>query len=228
MKARTLKRVIVAGMCCASVASVARAESTKVASVEAPATADDQAPSPPPPEQDKPAAMTAPPPSFANTRSEERTANNVLYAEGLGAGIFYSINYERVFGDFSGRVGFGYASVGVSATNGTGTSGGSASASFLAVPITVSYLGIGSKKHMFEVGGGATIFNEGANASAFNTDSSSHGSGSSTAVLGNVITGYRLQPPDGGFFLRAGLNTILGGTSLPVLPWPYIALGGTF
>jgi hypothetical protein len=226
MKARTLKSVVLGTVCCVAIANVARAES-KVASIDAPSTTDDKAEAPPP-EQDKPAALTAPPPSLADSHKQERTANNAIYAEGLGAGLFYSINYERVFGDFSGRVGFGYVSIGATATASNGTTGASASAAFMAIPLTVSYLGIGSKTHMFEVGAGATILNVGEGGSAFDAKSSSSSSGSQTLVLGDVITGYRLQPPDGGFFLRAGLNTILGGSELPVLPWPYLALGGTF
>ena len=92
MKARRLKSVVLAGVCCASISGVVRAEETKVASVEAPATSNDSTAASPPPEQDKPAAMTTPPPSFADNHKQERTANNVIYAEGLGAGLFYSIN----------------------------------------------------------------------------------------------------------------------------------------
>ncbi len=160
--------------------------------------------------------------------SNERTANNAIYAEGLGAGIFYSLNYDRTFGDFAGRIGFGYVSLHAGVSSANGSSGSSGSASFLSVPITVSYLGIGSKKHMLELGAGATILNVGANASAFDVSSSSSSSGSTTVVLPNAMVGYRLQPPDGGFLLRAGLNVIMGGSELPVLPWPYLALGGTF
>ena len=221
MKARALSCVVVAIL--GSVSGVAWADDVAPA-VAAPSTEEGAAATPP--EKDAPRPIAAPPSSIADTRPNERTANNVLYAEGLGAGIFYSINYERNVGDFAGRVGFGYVSVSASARS--GTSGASASASFMTIPITVSYLGIGSKKHMFELGGGATIISVGANGSAFNVDSSSSSSGSNTAVFGNIITGYRLQPPDGGFFLRVGLNSILGGSALPVLPWPYLALGGTF
>jgi len=226
MKARILKSGVLAAVCCAGSSGLAWADGGGAA-VSAPSTSDDAVESPPP-GQDKPPPLSAPPPSFADSRPKERSAKNAIYAEGLGAGIFYSVNYERVFGDFSGRVGFGYVSLSASETSADGTSGSTASATFLAVPLTVSYLGIGSQTNMFEVGGGATILNVGANGSAFDVDSSSHGSGSTTVVLGNVITGYRLQPPNGGFFLRTGINTLLGGSKLPVLPWPYLALGGTF
>lgn len=176
------------------------------------------APAPPP------EGYPAPPPEGYGAPPQERTANNSIYIEGLGPGIFYSINYDRTFGDFAGRVGFSYISVSASATtNGNTTS--EAHASFMTIPLTLSYIGIGSKKHIFEVGAGATIVHVGAGGSAFAVDEKS-GSASATAVLGNMIFGYRMQPPDGGFLLRAGLSPIFGGGSF--IPLPYLALGGTF
>jgi hypothetical protein len=171
-----------------------------------------------PPAGEAPPPPGYPPPGYA-APSGERTANNSLYIEGLGPGIFYSMNYDRTFGDFAGRVGFSYISV--SASSGTAN----AHASFMTIPLTLSYLGIGSKKHIFEIGAGATIVHVGAGGSAFAVDEK-NGSASATAVLGDLIFGYRMQPPDGGFLLRAGISPIFGGGSF--IPLPYIALGGTF
>jgi hypothetical protein len=42
------------------------------------------------------------------------------------------------------------------------------------------------------------------------------------------VVGYRFQPPGGGFVLRTGLSPVFAGSSIPVLPWPYLALGGAF
>ena len=183
---------------------------------EAPVEAPDPAVAPAP-------AAYPPPPGYGRAPGApvERTANNSIYAEGLGPGLLYSINYDRTFDDFAGRIGFGYVSL--SASSGSA----SAHAEMITVPITVSYLGIGSKKHMFEVGAGATILHVGAGASTFAADASETASRSATKVLGAIILGYRLQPPDGGFLLRAGLSPIIGAASA-VLPWPYLALGGTF
>lgn len=161
-----------------------------------------------------------------------RTANNVLYVEGLGQGLFYSINYERVFGDFGARVGVGYISFtdhsssftdcSSSSTNCTSTPV-STTASFLTVPLSVSYLGIGSKKHIFEMGAGLTILHTSADASGLFVDNSGHGS--ATTVLGDIILGYRLQPPNGGFFLRAGLSPLISRYGF--WPWPYFGIGAT-
>jgi len=166
----------------------------------------------------------APPPA---DQEDERTANNSLYLEGLGPGLLYSINYDRSIGDFSARVGFGYVALSASATSADGMSGATASASFFTVPITVSYLGIGSKKHMLELGAGATIMHVGAGGSTFDSSSSDSASAGLTTVMPVAIVGYRYQPPHGGFLFRGGISPIFAG-SIAVLPLPYIALGGTF
>jgi hypothetical protein len=190
----------------------------------APPTTDAAKPAAAPPQADTPKPISEAPPAGP---AKERSAKNAIYVEGLGAGLFYSVNYERVIGDFSPRIGFSYVSVSAGGTNAAGTSGGSASATFLAVPITVSYLGIGSLNNIFELGAGATILSLGAGASSFNHDSSSSASGSAVLVWPEVLAGYRYQPADGGFFFKGGIDALIGG-SIPVLPWPYVSLGGTF
>ena len=62
----------------------------------------------------------------------------------------------------------------------------------------------------------------GGGASFANVSTSS----SVTEVFGTVVLGYRYQPPDGGFFLRAGIDPIIGNFGF--LPWPYVGLGATF
>ncbi|MDP9037607.1 MAG: hypothetical protein M3O50_22650 [Myxococcota bacterium] len=150
---------------------------------------------------------------------EERTANNAVYVEGLGPALLYSINYDRTFGVVSGRVGFEYISIGSTSPNGS-----SASVTFLGIPITASYLGIGSLRHMFEVGGGASIYYFGGSVNTL----SNRTSGSAVTAVGTVLAGYRYQPPGGGFFLRAGLSPIFIFATGTILPWPYLALGATF
>jgi hypothetical protein len=191
-----------------------------------PAMAQAPAPAGPPP---APPAYGPPPPGYyppppgayyppPPPQNVERTAFNGLYVEGLGPGLFYSFNYDRVISDIAFRVGIGYLSVSVTAPNGDNSH-----AYILTVPIDVNYIGIGSKKHIFEIGGGATIVSVGAGFNSLNVDSQS---GSATTVLGHLNIGYRLQPPQGGFMLRTGLSPIIGSGGF--LPWPYIALGATF
>ena len=158
---------------------------------------------------------------------EERTANNAVYIEGLGAGLLYSINYERSFSDFAVRVSFSYWSVSATSTNADGSTRDDASASVITVPVTLSYLGIGSKRNIFELGAGATVLYVGAGGTSIDGDSSGN-SNSSTVVLPDALVGYRYMPPDGGFLCRVGIAAIFAGDALPVLPLPYLSLGGAF
>lgn len=172
------------------------------------------------------AAEPAPAPAQGGEEAEKRPAKNSIYAEGLGPGLLYSINYDRlIIDDLAVRVGFSYMSFSASA----GSS--SASASFLSFPITASYLGVGSPKHILELGGGADIVYATGSASGIGASTSGAGVG----AAGTVLIGYRLQPPDGGFNFRVGISPLFGpgfgfggGTSFGVLPWGYLSLGGTF
>ncbi|HEX8792577.1 MAG TPA: hypothetical protein VF765_16630 [Polyangiaceae bacterium] len=185
------------------------------------ASAQDGAPPPVAPATPAPAA--APPaaaPAPAEAAPTERTANNALYVELLGPGLLYSLNYDRAIGPIGARIGIEYWSLSASNANGS-----SASVTWLNVPITVSYLGIGSLKHMFEVGAGVDISYFGGSASILGASGGS-ASGSAVTAWGTVILGYRYQPPDGGFFLRAGIDPLIGSGFF--LPWPYVGLGATF
>jgi len=169
-----------------------------------------------------PPAYGPPPPGYYYApppQNMERTAFNNLFVEGLGPGLWYSFNYERIISDFSIRAGIGYISI--SASNGVGDS---AHAYFLTVPVDVNYIGLGGKKHIFELGGGLTVLAVGAGASAgFGSDTAS---GSATSIIGHLNLGYRMQPPQGGFMMRAGISPLIG--SGVFLPWPYISLGAAF
>src|SRR5262245_43039769 len=64
---------------------------------------------PAPPSDAAPAASSAEAPSLAEA---ERPAANGVFLEGLGAGVLYSLNYERVVADaVAVRLGFSYWSV---------------------------------------------------------------------------------------------------------------------
>jgi hypothetical protein len=149
---------------------------------------------------------------------QERTAFNNIFVEGLGPGLWYSFNYERIISDIGIRAGLGY----ISLSSGTTATGESVSAYWLSVPVDVNYIGIGSKKHIFEVGGGVTFLAVGAGASGLGVNES----GSATLFFAHANLGYRLQPPGGGFMLRTGISPIIGKGVF--LPWPYISLGAAF
>jgi hypothetical protein len=172
-------------------------------------------------------------PTVATEADPRKRAENSVYVEGLGAGILYSINYERlVIEDLAVRAGFSYLSASASVSDGTTTS--TSSSSFMSIPITASYLGVGSKKHILELGGGMTFTF--ASGSARSGAISSSGSGMTPFF--DALVGYRLHPVDGaGFNFRVGAMAMAGnGLSLSiddpeafgVIPWGYLSLGGSF
>lgn len=160
-----------------------------------------------------------------NRGRDDRDANNSFFLEGAGPGLLYSINYERIVeSDWALRVGFSYASI--SASSGSS----SASASWVAVPVTASYLGLREGNHVLELGVGATgIYASGAGSIGVNA-----ASGSGMTALGTAMIGYRRQPVNGGFQFRIGFEALAGKglafnnpdpNAFGVLPWVYMSLG---
>jgi hypothetical protein len=160
---------------------------------------------------------------------ELKPAPNSIYLEGLGAGLFYSLNYERRFIDDLGvRVGFGYVSMSAEA------GGDSSSAGFLTIPITVSYLGVRGASSGLEVGGGATLIY----ASSRVDSGGLAASGSGMGAWGTAMVGYRYHPAgSAGFQFRVGAMALMGrglslSTSRPgsfgVIPWFYLSMGAGF
>ena len=169
----------------------------------------------------------------AATPAPRKPAPNSIYAEGLGAGLAYSINYERmVIDDLGVRAGMSYLSMTASVSSGSASS--SASASFLSFPITASYIGIRSGKHSLELGGGVTLTRSSGSGSSFGMTAS----GSGMSGLGTAMIGYRIHPVDhAGFQFRVGLMALAGKglgldttdpTAFGVLPWGYISMGASF
>jgi hypothetical protein len=176
---------------------------------------------------------------FIVQAKSQRTARNSIYAEGLGPGLLYSFNYERlVTNDLGVRLGLSYASMSASATD--GSSSATASATFMTFPFTASYLGVSSGSHALELGGGLTFIYVSGTVSSSNIAVS----GSGILPLENILVGYRFHPVNGGFQLRIGFSGLLGmgiGASnsnttttankkntFGFLPWFYLSLGGCF
>jgi hypothetical protein len=157
-----------------------------------------------------------------------REAKNAIYVDLLGPGLFYSINYDRMLTeDLSARIGFSYLSFGASAGDGTGTASASAEFSYWAVPVTVSYLGIGSDSNMLEVGGGPVIMNI-KGSGVVETDETASGAEASATVFAMTgMVGYRHQPADGGFVFRVGASPVMA-FGAGFLPWGYLSLGAAF
>ena len=154
----------------------------------------------------------------------ELRAPNTVYIEGFGGGLWWSLNYERlVLQDLAIRGGFGYVGL-----DGYSSDGSEVSVGFFSIPISVSYLGLGSTRHMFEVGVGAMIVGfTGSVTSGLSTSS-----GAGAGAFGQVFGGYRYHPSGhAGFNFRAGRGLSLSSSdpdAVGALPWPYVSAGASF
>jgi hypothetical protein len=141
--------------------------------------------------------------------SDKRAQN--IYAEFLGQGLIFSVNYDTRFSNkrngIGGRIGFG----------GVGGDGDS----FVTIPVSLNYLlGDANGKNFFEVGLGATYASLSSNSDSFFSD------GGST-VIGTMSFMYRLQPVKSGFSFRGGFTPIFSSEGFI----PYfvgLSLGYTF
>ena len=161
------------------------------------------------------------------TRDDDRDANASFFVEGGGAGVFYSLNYERIEGQFGLRIGFSYAGP---SRPPSAVGAGSPSSSLFAVPVMATYLGVTSGDHALELGAGATaLFFSGP--ASFGPLASS---GAGMTPVGTLLVGYRRQPLEGGLQFRIGVEALVGkGIALSnpnpdavgVMPWMYMSLG---
>lgn len=151
----------------------------------------------------------------------EREANNSVFVEGLGAGFFYSLNYERiVFDDFGLRVGAEYAPL-----QSTWSAFERYAFSF---PLTLNYLGVSSGSHALELGAGMSL--------SYSKGESLLATKPGFEIFGIGVAGYRFQSVKGGFQLRAGLTTLFGNDvsykfesdKRNILVWPHLSLGWAF
>ncbi|HEY5148002.1 MAG TPA: hypothetical protein VII82_14610 [Polyangiaceae bacterium] len=113
-----------------------------------------------------------------------RAANNSFFVELGGSGLFYTFNYERIFGDsdISLRVGFGYVHLDGTFLRHTFNE------EDLSVPAIASYY-IGSGSHRIQIGlGGVLLYQQ--------SDGINEGTTTSLNVAG--VLGYRYLPLDGG------------------------------
>lgn len=144
--------------------------------------------------------------------SQNETKREAIYLEGLGAGIFYSFNYDWRFKDqakgLGAKAGLGYTAIdGVSVAT---------------IPIAVNYL-IGKKRNFLELGLGTTVILLSSNNS---TAATSDPRVSGTGLMFNGIVGYR-RVSKSGFLLRAGLTPFFTSDTEDLLS-PQISIGYAF
>ena len=124
-----------------------------------------------------------------------------VYAELFGSGVAYSLNFDyRGTRHLALRAGL----------EGWGGSGGG----IFVFPFTASGL-IGKRQHNFEIGGGPVLLAGTGDLHDFGT-----------TIIGSAFVAYRMQPPEGGFFFRAGIGPLFNSSAF--LIWPVISLGVSF
>ncbi len=151
----------------------------------------------------------------------DRNANNSVYLEGLGPGLVYTLNYDRVLGDdFSLRAGFGL----VLGEEKSASGEKSIKPLILSIPVMLNYIGGGSRWSMLEVGAGLVLLHVGARVSYIYVQKRDD---AETSPVAAGLIGYRYQPPNGGFMFRAGVTALVGRYGFLPL-WPYASVGWAF
>ncbi|HEX4475050.1 MAG TPA: hypothetical protein VH142_08240 [Polyangiaceae bacterium] len=163
-------------------------------------------------------------PALAESPEEvygDRYANNSVYLEGLGPGLVYSLNYDRVLGeDFSLRAGLGL----VLGEEKSASGEKSIKPLILSIPVMLNYIGSGSRWSMLEVGAGLVLLHVGARVSYIYVQKRDN---AETSPVAAALLGYRYQPPNGGFMFRAGVTAFVGRYGFLPL-WPYASAGWSF
>ena len=124
------------------------------------------------------------------------TAQNAVYAEAFGNGLFYSLNYDRMINDrLSGRVGIMYAGA-------------------FAAPAMANFL-IARRRHHLEVGLGLVFL-----SSTDVADDLQIADKHLASVMASCTVGYRFQDPAGGLVFRAGFTPLFSfAFDATGLPW---------
>lgn len=142
----------------------------------------------------------------ARAQQEPLTALNAVYAEALGNGVYYSVNYDRMLNDrLSVRVG-------VMAAGSVGA------------PIMMNYL-LGFGSHHLEVGLGVVFL---TSADVASSGLHLHQDDLST-TMATCTFGYRYQSPGGGYVFRAGFTPLFSFSfDRNGLPWAGASFGYSF
>lgn len=194
--------------------------------VPAPATGD-MAPAEEPtaaplaPEEAPPAGAEAQ--SASTPRAEaperERTAKNLIFLEGFGSGLLYSVSYERIIDSLNLglRIGVSYFTYPVSSY------GQSGNLTLFTLPIMASYYA-GWETHKIQIGLGATLIATDAATDSQGTSFGGERAGVGLAASGYI--GYRYLPLDHGITFGLGFSPLLRGSK--ALPWGGANFGYVF
>jgi hypothetical protein len=193
-----------------------------------------RAPAPPPPPPPRREVATRPPadPEVLSPPLERRTANDSIFLEGLGNGVYYSLNYERIFWDgrASLRAGVGYTRLTAHKDIVLFSLNGSPPPAYtfteIAVPLVASSY-FGSASHKVQLGAGATVFYRTGPVGATTLDAVFNSQTSQGLdVAGTLVVAYRYIPYRGGPTFGAGFTPLFGRNGF--LPWLSLSVGADF
>lgn len=135
-----------------------------------------------------------------------------VYVEYGGPSAIYSVTYDTRFTRSNNGWGF-RAGVGFLPSQGINN---------ISVPVQVNYL-LGSTRHFFEAGAGATFFHGNQTNSWFGPQKEG------SLVFGSLSAGYRYQPLQRGITVRVGMTGIAGPfNNNSVAALPHISIGYRF
>lgn len=165
---------------------------------------------------------------FAQTEAPQ-TNKNIIYVELMGNSGIYSFNYERILAtkgkfQFSLRAGFGAF-----------PAPGQTIKCDLAFPFEPVFT-FGRSKHRIEVSAGLTTFLEFYSQVDYYEPFPEVSIRQATDYFFTLNPGiaYRYEKPEGGFFMRAGVNAMIPiyhgdlVNTYPILPYPKVCLGYKF
>ena len=144
----------------------------------------------------------------ARAESSDAMADSTFQPQGtfhielLGSAVLYSLNYD-------------YRWTRYAAVRGGFEAWGSSAGAAFAFPLTASALIGGRGKGSFEIGGGPVFLAGTGEFQDFESE-----------VIFSTFIAFRLQPPEGGFFMRAGLGPVFGGGEWII--WPALSFGYSF
>jgi hypothetical protein len=158
-------------------------------------------------------APAAPPPT------RERTSPNVVFAEALGSGLLYSVNYERIIDAWNVglRGGLSYFTYAVSSY------GSSGNLTLVTFPVVASYY-LGWRSHHLQLGLGGTVLYTDVATDSQGTKFDGERSGVGVAATG--VVGYRFIPRDGGLSFGVGFTPLVRTSRF--LPWGGANVGYAF
>lgn len=150
---------------------------------------------------------------------EAPPASNLVFAEALGNGLLYSIDYERMVDAWNVgfRAGFSFFTYGVSSY------GGSGNLTLVSAPLVASWY-YGPKSHKLQLGLGATLLYLGGSSDSQGTEFAGDRAGLGVAATG--VVGYRFVPRTGGFSFGLGFTPLLRTSSF--LAWGGANVGYAF